>query len=188
MQKIKATPGFTLLELMIVMAIVAIGVALAVPAFQDVTQRRQTTAQAEELAVFLAYAQGEAVKQNRPISVELKYTSPGNWCVGAAETDDGCDCTGGGTACTIEGVTRTMGSATYEKSSMIEPSAGDDLVFAFDPIRGTMIDDDLANTHAFTLQSDSGKYSLLVDVAVTGRVRVCNPVSSKAVPGFKPCT
>ncbi len=186
MQKIKANPGFTLLELMIVMVIVAIGLALAVPTFQDVTQRRQTTAQAEELSAFLAYAQGEAVKQNRPISVELQYISAGNWCVGAAETLTGCDCMGGGTACTIEGVTRIIRGATYEKSSMF-PAPTADPVFAFDPIRGTMTDAHLNHPHLFDLQSDNGKYSLRVDVAATGRVKVCNPVSTKAVPGFKPC-
>lgn len=187
MRNIKANLGFTLLELMIVLVIVAIGIALAVPTFQDVTQRRQTTAQAEELAAFLSYVQGEAVKQNRPISVELKYTNPGNWCVGAAETLTGCDCTGNGTACTIEGVTRVVNSATYEKSSMLAPPTIYDKTFAFDPIRGTMINIDLNPPHFFTLQSDNGKHSLRVDVAATGRVKVCNPTASKAVPGFKPC-
>ena len=170
---------------MIVMVIVAIGVALAVPTFQNVTQRRQTTAQAEELAAFIAYAQSEAVKQNTVVSVELKYTSANNWCVGAAETLTGCDCTGSGTACTIDGVLKTMGSATQEKSSMLTP--GTDKVFAFDPIRGTMIAADLVPTHTFTLQSDNAKYALRVDVAPTGEVKVCNPFSAKAVPGFKAC-
>ena len=44
--------GFTLLELMIVMVIVAIGVALAVPAYQDLMQRRETTSKAEQLSAF----------------------------------------------------------------------------------------------------------------------------------------
>jgi len=188
MQKIKVSPGFTMLELMIVMVIVAIGLALAVPTFQDVTQRRQTTAQAEELAAFLSFAQSEAVKQNRPISVELKHTNPGNWCVGAAETLTGCDCDGGGVACTIEGVTRVVSSATYEKSSMLTPTGfAPDLVFAFDPVRGTKIATDLGTTHSYTLQSDNGKYELEVDVGATGRVKVCSPTASKKVPGFKPC-
>jgi Tfp pilus assembly protein FimT len=173
---------------MIVLVIVAIGVALATPTFQDVTQRRQTTAQAQELAAFLSFAQGEAVKKNTPISVELKFTSPSNWCIGAAETLTGCDCTGVGTACTIEGVTVTMGSATQEHSSMLTPAVLADKVFAFDPIRGTMIADDLANSHTFTLQSDNAKYALRVDVAATGRIKVCNPLSSKAVHGYKSCS
>jgi type II secretion system protein H len=184
----KTSQGFTLLELMIVMVIVAIGVALATPTFRDVTERRQTTAQAEELAAFLSYAQSEAVKKNRPISVELKHTSPTNWCIGAAETLTGCDCTGGGTACTIEGVNWTMSSATQKHSSMLSPPLVSDKVFAFDPVRGTMISADLSNTHAFTLQSDNGEYRLRVDVAVTGRIKVCNPDSSKAVHGYKPCS
>jgi prepilin-type N-terminal cleavage/methylation domain-containing protein len=188
MQIKKINHGFTLLELMIVMVIVAIGVALATPTFQDITQRRQTTAQAEELAAFLSYAQSEAVKKNTPISVELKYTSSSDWCVGAAETLTGCACKGTGTACTIEGVNFTMGSATQKHSSLVAPALLADKIFAFDPIRGTMITGDLANAHFFTMQSDNAKYRLRVDVGATGRIKICNPVSTKAVPGYKPCT
>jgi len=176
----KNCQGFTLLELVIVMVIVGVGVALAVPTFQDVTQRRQTTAQAAQLAAFLSYAQSTAVKKNRPISIELQYTAPTTWCVGAAETVDGCDCNGIG--CTIEGVTKTMSSATYDKAKMVDPE--DAVLLAFDPIRGIMIG---ATPQTFTLQSSSEKYELQVEISITGRIKICNPDSSKAVPGFKPC-
>jgi len=182
--------GFTLLELMIVLVIVAIGVALAVPTYQDVTQRRQTTAQAQDLAAFLTYAQSQAVKKNTPISVELKFTSSTNWCIGAAESLTGCDCTGVDTAnlCTIDGTTWTVSSATQAHSSLVAPAPSSDLIFAFDPVRGTMIGGDLTPTHTFDVQSDSGEYKLRVDVAATGRVKVCNPDSSKAVHGFQACS
>jgi len=179
--------GFTLLELMIVLAIVAIGIALAVPSYEDVLQRRETTSKAESLAAFLAYAQSAAMKRNTEISIQLSRTSDNDWCLGADESLTGCDCTGDDAAdlCTIDGVVRTISSATQTRSSMTDAAA--DVVFAFDPIRGTMITADLGNDHDFTLQSDNGKYELEVQVGVTGRIRVCNSDSSKAVPGFKPC-
>jgi type IV fimbrial biogenesis protein FimT len=182
MQKIKISRGFTLIELVIVMVIVGVGLSLAVPTFKDIRERRQTTAQATELSAFLSYAQSVAVKRNRPISIELQYTTPTNWCVGAAETLDGCDCTGGGVVCNVEGDTKVMSSATYDKAKMLTPAA--DKVLAFDPIRGIMIDTD---PHSFTLQSQNGKYELRVDIGITGRIKICNPDSSKAVPGFKAC-
>lgn len=189
MQKTNRCHGFTMLELMIVLVVVAIGVALAMPTYQDVTQRRQTTAQAQGLAAFLSYAQTQAMKANRPISVELKFTTSANWCIGAAERLTGCDCTGDDTAnlCTIDGATWTMGSDAQKHSSMLSPAPSSDLVFAFDPTRGTMIDSDLSPPHVYDLQSDSGKYKLRVDVGATGRIKVCNPDPSKKVHGFPAC-
>lgn len=181
--------GFTLLELMIVMVVVAIGVALAVPSFQDVLERRETTAQAEELSAFLAYAQSEAIKSNDMISVQLTYTDANNWCIGANEGIAGCDCretdTGAENFCSLNGVVKILSSATHTRSSMSAHST--DTLFAFDPIRGTMVAGDLGNNHGFTLQSDNANWSLQVDIGVTGRIIICNPDTLKKVPGYKAC-
>ena len=180
-----ANKGFTLLELMIVMVIVAIGVALAVPAYQDIIQRRETTSKAEQLSAFLAYAQSEAVKTNEMISVQLSYTDKDNWCIGVSEGDSGCDCTVSD-ACLLDGVERVLSSATQTTSSMTGYN-GADLTFVFDPIRGTMISEDLnvVDGHFFTLESDNKNWELRVDVGVTGRIRICYP--NKIVPGYKQC-
>ena len=179
--------GFTLLELMIVLLISAIGIALAVPSYESLMQRRETTAKAESLAAFLAYAQSVAVKRNRGISVQLSYTDANNWCLGVDESLTGCNCTGLDAAdlCTVEGVTKTIDSSTQTRSNMSAYAA--DTVFAFDPIRGTMIADDLAVDHDFTIQSDNGDFELQVVISATGRIRVCNSDNSKAVGGVKPC-
>lgn len=182
-----ANRGFTLIELMIVMGIVAIGIALAVPSFENTMQRRETTSKAESLAAFLAYAQSVALKKNREISVQLSYTAANNWCIGVAESSAGCDCTGADNTnlCTVDGVTRILNSADQVRSGMTAHAA--DTLFVFDPVRGTMISGDLVNPHHFTLQSENTKYELRVDVGVTGRIKVCNFDGTKAVPGFKTC-
>jgi len=97
MQIKKINHGFTLLELMIVMAIVAIGVALAVPTFQNTMQKRQLTRGAEEIAAFLSLAQGEAVKRNKVVAISIEREDDGRtWCVGSkiktAASPDHCDC------------------------------------------------------------------------------------------------
>jgi type IV fimbrial biogenesis protein FimT len=183
-----ANRGFTLIELVIVVLIAAIGVALAVPSYEDTMQRRETTSKAESLAAFLAYAQSAAMKKNTEISVQLSYTDTDNWCIGVDESSAGCDCTGTDIAnlCTVDGVTRILNSADQVRSSMTDYNT-DDTLFVFDPIRGTMVTEDLLKDHYFTLQSDNTKYAVRVDVGVTGRIKVCNFDSSKAVPGFKPC-
>jgi len=190
--KLKSTNrGFTLLELMIVMVIIAIGVALAVPSYRDVIERRETTSQAEQLSAFIAYAQSEAVKTNEMISIQLTYTNPNDWCIGASEGDSGCDCeetnSSASTFCSISGVAKTMSSSTQTTSSMATQGFGLDKTLVFDPIRGVLAGDDIADEHDVVLQSDNEHWALQVHIEPTGRIRICNPDSDKAVPGFQAC-
>ena len=186
---ISKNKGFTLIELMIVIAILAIGVALAVPSYSDVVQRRETTAQAEDLVSFVSFAQSESVKYNEMISVHLTYTDKDNWCMGANEGSAPCDCTETNTAaanyCSLNGVTKIMRSSEQTKSSMTATST--DRTLVFDPIRGIMAVADLGTNHGVALGSDNGNWSLQVDVGATGRTRICNPDSATAIPGYQSC-
>jgi len=181
--------GFTILELMIVMVIVAIGVSLAVPTYQDVMQRRETTAQAEDLVAFVSFGQSEAIKYNQLVSVHLTYTDAKTWCIGANEGKAACDCTETDTTaanyCSLNGVAKIMWSTDYARSGMSFPSP--DRTLVFDSVRGTMIDADLGTNHRMTVESDNGNWSLRIDVEPTGRFRICNPDSDKAVPGYQAC-
>ena len=203
--------GFTLIELIIVVVIVAIGVALAVPAYGDLVQKRRVTSAAQRVAAFLAHAQGEAIKRNEIITVSVKRAAGGEtWCVGAViKTDavDHCECDKPSTsnddddycdfspdeAGTPQLIDQTSGGAQsfIVNDSAVQGVPDNDFFFNFDPIRGTKVLDSGAadgDSHEITLISSNTNYSLKVDVSVTGRVRVCNPVSTKKVPGFKDCT
>lgn len=182
--------GFTILELMIVMVIASIGLTLATPYYQDVTHRRETTAQAEDLVAFMSFAQGEAIKNNEMISVTLTYTDKDNWCMGANEGNAPCDCTEVITSnadfCSLNGVAAIITSAAYTKSGMTDYNETD-TTLVFDPVRGTMDSADFGTDHGIILESDNGNWSLKVDVEATGRIRICNPDPDKAVPGYQPC-
>ena len=181
--------GFTLTELMIALAIIAISVALAVPSFADAMQRRETTAQAEELVAFVSFAKSESVRYNEMISVHLNYTDRDNWCIGANEGSAPCDCTetdtGAANFCSLNDVATIMRSTDQTKSAM--SAASTDRTLVFDPVRGTMATADLGTNHGLTLESDNGNWSLMVDIGVTGRVRICNPDVTKAIPGYQSC-
>ncbi|MDH1213039.1 GspH/FimT family pseudopilin [Pseudomonas chengduensis] len=64
------TSGFTLVELMIVIALLAIVALIAAPSFTDMIERNRLQSQAEELRSFLLYARGEAVTLRSTITVE----------------------------------------------------------------------------------------------------------------------
>lgn len=188
--------GYTLVELLITLVIAAVGLALAVPTVENITQRRQTTAKAEQLASFLASARSEAVKSNQLISVQLSYTDEKDWCIGANESPDGCDCTTvndcqiGVTEYTLKSTGDNPDETPVEiKTKMLDRSDDEDAplfeeVFAFDPVRGIKLE---LVEHQYAIQSDNDEFQLSVHVSPTGRVSVCNSDADKAVPGHKNC-
>ncbi|MCH8227528.1 MAG: prepilin-type N-terminal cleavage/methylation domain-containing protein, partial [Proteobacteria bacterium] len=64
---IPASDGFTVIELMLVLVVVGSIVALALPSYSTVLEKRQVTSGAEQLSAFLSTAQLEAVKRNENI-------------------------------------------------------------------------------------------------------------------------
>ena len=196
--------GFTLIELMIVMVIVAIGVALAVPTFNSIIEKRRMTATVEEIASFLTFAQSEAIKDNEEVTVS--WFSPGghnaNWCIGATEGDDVCDCRETDPAeddyCEIEGNPYRLTQADFVDMSFefmhMNPAVGN---FSFDPVRGIVADfsstEIIDGDWLFYIHSDEGSgrtrdYELEVRLNITGRVHVCTDLSRKMrIGGFAPC-
>jgi len=67
----KSVKGFTLIELMVTVALVAITAGIAIPAFSQLIQDNRIQSQAEELNALLQYARSEAVIRKRSVTVNL---------------------------------------------------------------------------------------------------------------------
>ena len=76
----KHDSAFTLIELMIAIAVAAIVLTLGVPSFERVIERNQLSAYTNQLVSSLHFARSEAVRRNQNISV--CHTADGSSCGG----------------------------------------------------------------------------------------------------------
>jgi type IV fimbrial biogenesis protein FimT len=77
--------GFSLMEMLIVIAIVAILLALGVPSFKYVTQSNRATSEINGMLGALQLARAEAIKEGQTVSV--CPTTDGATCAGVGVTD-----------------------------------------------------------------------------------------------------
>ena len=184
------SPGFTLIELAIVIGIVAIGVALAVPSFRDIVEKRRLSSSAEQISTLFAFSQSAAVKHNRDVIVNLRRTNHTTWCIGATLGTVACDCTVTNEAlpafCDIEGVgrrldhTEVLPNTTYDlmHAMSINGTAITNDNIIYDPVRGILVGLDIVNIQLHTHQGSDGtassrNYHLDVDVLPSGRASIC---------------
>lgn len=83
----KSIRGFTMVELMVAMAVMAIVVSLAVPGFQGTTSRTRIAAAAADFLASINYVRSESIRLGR--SVTLCKSSDGAGCSDTAEWEQG---------------------------------------------------------------------------------------------------
>ena len=151
--------GFTVMELMITVTILAIMAAIALPSFQSVLEGRRLVGAAENLFADLQFARSESIKRNEVI--RFQATTGASWCFGV-DDDDGaaCDCTSN--ACEIDAAPKNVVAADYVD---IQMSVGG--VVEFDPRQGMP---DTAQTYTFRVGAAGRTKSVTVNAI--GRVEM----------------
>jgi type IV fimbrial biogenesis protein FimT len=176
--------GFTMVELMIAIAIVGVLLGLAVPMFGETVAARRVQGAAQNLAATLRTAQAEAVRRNRAVEVLFTNAQPVSAnTVGAASTSassargwmarvvnpTGAGDFVGGTA--LDGdfadVTLTNGAL---RSVAFTPTAR-----PLDLSAGAIAPVALAAPLVIRVSAPGTARNLCVAVATGGSVRVCDP-------------
>ena len=92
----KQVQGFTLVELIMVVAVMAILVSMAVPSFSKMMAQKRLSKAAESITSTLQFARSETISRNNSMFVDTNAGT--SWCVGFVQEDSGagitdCDCT-----------------------------------------------------------------------------------------------
>jgi len=168
--------GFSLVEAAVVVAIVAIVGASALPSFGALIDARRLDSAATRLAADLQLARSEAIARNHALRLSVAAGADATcWVVHSGAAAD-CSCSAAGVAC---------GNGALAIQSVVLPSAervavaGNVASIVFDPLHGT-------STPTATLSlSDVRGRSVRHVVNVLGRVRSCSPAGT--VAGYPAC-
>lgn len=79
MYRTKSANGFTLVELLVVLVLLAIFVGIAMPSFQRLIQNNQVQAATDDLLSQLQFARSEAVTQGRIVTLVNTSGTAGRW-------------------------------------------------------------------------------------------------------------
>lgn len=156
-----AARGLTLIELMITVAVLAIGLALAAPAFTQQLANYRLRAAAESIINGLNYARAEAVRRNAPVSFTLSDTGSG-WTVAMLSPATTLQSRAAGETPDVTAASTTASRAvTFTATGFVDGS-------------GTRMSQiDLAT-------STAGSETRRIDIFGGGLIRVCDPAVTAA--------
>lgn len=176
--------GFTLVELMVTIAVLAILLAIAAPSFSDTAERRALQGAADSVVAVIGAAKSEAAKRNALVKVDFKAVGTG-FCVGAGvvatPSAAGCDCSS--TTCPL-GSFPSNGNELRNVKLTEAAKFGSVTSFVIDPRTGMLSDESTAGS--VKLEVPRG-YGLEIKVNAMGRARQCAPSGKKALPGMEAC-
>lgn len=159
--------GLTLLELVVVLAIVGVLTTLALPSFGSMLARHRLKAAAEHLAADLGELRLLAAQRGRPLQLNLQ---PGpQWCWALA-TAGGCDCR------VPQGC--QMKTVRAQDHPGVTLAEGGEMAVDARVLGSWPVD------RAALLQNSEGA-ALRVGLTPLGRPKVCAP--GVAVPGYPAC-
>lgn len=182
--RLRRAAGFTVIELMTVLAIAAILAVAAAPSFSEFLAKRRVEGVASELVTDLHYTRSEAVSRNEPVRMTF-----------------GTDCyvihralvpSFSATVATCDRTSKSVNPAAAEIKT-VQLDAGRPITiapvvthFEFDPVRGTVANDlSPPGPGSVDVRSTAGTaWQLRAVLTLMGRVATCSPQGAGNLPGY----
>jgi prepilin-type N-terminal cleavage/methylation domain-containing protein len=168
--------GFTLIEAMLVIAVVAILLTAGLPSFSALIDRHRLRGAAAELHAALLLARAEALRRGTAVSVAFGGETDGGWC--HALSDQGpCDCLAPA-ACTLGGEPVRASHGDGFRGVQLSAGFATPSSATFHPARGT------ASPGTVRLGLDGNDEEIRIVVSSLGRIRLC---ATGAAADYPPC-
>ena len=173
--------GVTLIELMVVIAVLTVLVMVAVPSFSDLLAKKRVEGALTQLTADLNFARSEAVVRNTDVSVTF-----GSGCYVIHTTGSTA------TSCAQSGAPTLGTGALQVKLVQLDPastisfSPNDSMTsLTFDSLRAMATSNGTDTTSgSVNINSSVGSWQLRVSVVRMGRTQACSPNSSFTGHGY----
>jgi len=169
------TSGFSLIELMIVVTLIAILVIASMPAVSDMLQNSRTRSVADSLQNGIRFAQTESARMSRLTTLATTAT---NWTVSYTKIAGGSD--------SLPTLLQSSPSGNVG-SVVITPDDATHTALQFNDLGRVKVASTSAGPFTtlnadmyFTVNNSKGPRSLRVYVSPSGKVRMCDPDKSLA--------
>jgi type IV fimbrial biogenesis protein FimT len=166
--------GFTLIELMVALSLVALLLIVAIPSYQSLRQEQMVKAATQAVYTDVMLLKSEAIKRNRTLQFIIFNSGTSNWCYrifidGSCNScNDHCSSIEGRKGADASEYPGISLAASYsESASNVRP-------LSISPRRSSLA--------AGNIAISSGTYSMQVKTNNVGRVRTCGVSNVSGVP------
>ncbi|XZG71537.1 GspH/FimT family pseudopilin [Chitinibacteraceae bacterium HSL-7] len=170
--------GFSLIELLVTIAILGIALAIAVPSFTSWIQKERTRGIANEVASWVKFARTEATRRNTP--VYLQATEGSTWSLVASSQSASCSAL---SSCDL----KSFDATRNPKADSMD--ASDDLNgTVISPVDGLLTFANASTNAAELITVGSGAYQITISIARTGVTAFCVPTGYPAIGSYPTCS